>query len=184
MTREYHRNYNIILKATGLALLLIGLIAIVCFLLLGETHMQNSGPIVTSDQSLVCVRHNTDYPFFDFDHSNYEETRIYIVFDNSQNISSISLRQTLVYSEESMVYKSEAFNHAAMNTEFTHSGFKDDAFGLNFSVQEDKLIMSLYSTGELFSTSGAKFFLLDDTADLSMSGIEQIYVNSGFECNR
>lgn len=167
---------------TGILLILVAIVLMIIFLLRGETTVTNSTTTEAKNTTLSCSTAGLDYPFFRYDESTSKETKITAIY-SGEDFKSIALFQTMYYDDESLVKGSEAQNHAAMNISFGESGLEANAFSAAYSMQDDKMEMSLYATNSDFNTNAGKYFLANGYSYKSaIDKLEKNYEDQGFEC--
>lgn len=177
--------FDAVLMVCGSLLIITAVILIVCFLLSGKETVSGQWLDGESTTSLTCEGKNIDYAFFAYDNADKKETKINATFDGSDNLNSISLRQTMYYDDLAKINASETNNHAAMNISFSESGLNADAFNATYTMASDSLKMTLYTTSEKLKTSnGEKYFLLSPTDKTTPTStkIKKSYESQGFVC--
>jgi len=157
-------------------------LAVLIFLMRGETTVTGSYPDDVKDRTLTCEKSGLDYPFFSYPADNGEHTKVNVIF-HVETLRTISLVQTLYYSNADSPRGSEAHNHAAMNTVFGKNGLSSDALGAKYARFDDKMTMSLFASADEFNSATAKFFLLSDSIPTSSDGFKKAYENLGFSCS-
>lgn len=166
----------------GAILALAAIVLIIMFLLRGETTVTNSDPETVNRTTVSCEVTDLEYPFFRYDNSTKKTTKVTFLF-NDDKFKTISLAQTMHYDDSDSVRGSEAQNHAAMNISFGENGLDADAFSASYSMQDDKMIMTLYATGEDFDTNTSKYFLARNYSSRStLDGLKKNYTEQGFTC--
>ena len=167
-------------------LIIVAVVLFVWFFLHGESEVKSKELSVQSESSLVCSSNTVKYPFFAEDVASGTEVKIYGIFSSdTDKLNTVSLRVTKYYDDSTKVMRSEAENHGRMNHSFADSGYGADALGATYSVQEDKLVFSLYTSKP--SNSDAewkKYFLIDGVTDLSASKLKDAYTKLGFVCEK
>lgn len=166
----------------GILLLMVSVILFGMFFLRGKKTVSSSFSETHTDSALICSRTNLNYEFLEYNNSLKEETNIYLIFNQNNQARTISLKETLYYNSYDNIKHSEAWNHGAMNTSFAKSGLGADALGAAYSMQDDKLIISLYTNTEGLKLSALKYFLINDHADFSKDALENHYTELGFTC--
>lgn len=167
----------------GASLCTLAIILLFVFLMKGTTTVSGSYPENVKDNSVICNSSGLSYQFFRYDNSSEKDAKISILF-NGDNLKSISLVYTLLYSNEIGAKTSEAQNHAAMNIHFGEDGLGGDSFSAHYNINGNKMTMNIYATpSDLRTTYGSKYFLIDGLP--LESSIEQ-YKNhlekQGFTC--
>lgn len=176
-------NYNNAwLTIIGIVCLLAAIVILIVFLMRGETKTNNSGSNTEKSVSLSCKVNDISYPIFVYDNSNSKTTQIDAIFSND-TLKTISLKHTLFYSNENLIERSDAHNHAAMNISLQDKGLDINILSPSYSQQKDKYVMTLYATDEILDAFLGKYFLIDNyNINLSVNDYEEIYSNQGFKC--
>lgn len=170
------------LGSIGLTLILTAIVLIICFFLNGGTTVTGELTGGTRYSSLSCSAEGIIYPFFEFDETTNEKTEVKVLFGEG-GMKSISLTQTMYYPDLGTSKASEAHNHAAMNISFGELGYKADAFEANYSVQEDKMIMTLYATEANFDDVSARYFLAKGMDEAStIDDFTKVFNDQGLNC--
>lgn len=176
-------------KAILIALCVIFVIAILAVviwrLMQGTETTTGDWAATESNDSLTCEVNNMEYPFFEYDNATKKNTKVNVIFDNADKLSTISLKQTMYYDSASEINASEAFNHAAMNISFQNNGLGADAFNATYTLLEDSMRMSLYANASKINGVSVKYFLLDQeggTTNYNLTTVQKIYEDKGFKC--
>lgn len=168
------------LVAIGLLLVAISIISAVLFLLNGETKVTGNWSGSETSESLTCKGSNIDYPVFSSDRVN-SETKINAVF-NGDTITSISLLRQETYNNAREAKVQSDSHEFDLNSSFANNGQKAYALNANFSINETRIQMSLYASGNDLSNKTAKYFLLDVLPSGGVNAYEKQFKNKGFVC--
>lgn len=167
----------------GIGLLVASAVFVLWFLMRGETKVEGAYPGDVKETSLACESYNISYPIFTLDDATERRTNIKVLFDDGK-IKSISLVYALYYNNLEASRMSESHNHADMNISFGHDGLSADEFSATYSVQSDKMIMTLYAKKKEFSPVATKYFLAEGlNADSSLGDFIDYYTGFGFKCS-
>lgn len=166
----------------GITLILLAIVLIIWFFLQGETKTTGEYPGAITSSSVTCESSEATYPFFTLDESTSKNTSVTVLFSDD-SMKSISLIETLYYPDLESSTKSEAHNHAAMNTSFGAAGLGVDAFAANYSTMKDKMVMTLYAEAAEFNEVAAKYFLANGLNKKStIDDFAEKYAEQGFDC--
>ena len=170
-----------LLSLAGVVLVIIGVLVIL-FLANGNTTVTNGEGNVEAAQSLVCEGDNISYPFFSYDNSNSKSIKVSAVFYDDK-LSEISLVYRLSYDNNAQVKESEANNHASLGTRFGEDSLGVDALGVNFSILDKVMQMSLFARANNISSVESKYFLIEDVNGVyKIDNLAKIYTSKGLDC--
>ena len=168
--------------AIGIILVLIAIVLILWFFMHGETRLGGEWTIEQTS-SLTCEATGIEYPFFEYDNSREKTVKINSTRED-EDVKAISLIYNIKYDNEKSIIDSENLNHLAMNKKFADDGLEFDALGLKFSRFSDGLQMSLFANSDQINGKTAKYFMLDETSNISPVEIQKVYETKGFICQR
>lgn len=132
---------------------------------------------------ITCTSTGLDYPYYRYDNSLRKETEVNMIF-RDEIIDSISLTHILFYNNEQESIGSEAQNHASMGIHFAKDGLGADPFSAHYSIESDRMTMSLYAKATDLSQSASKYFLLNHSENkLQKTEYKKIYESQGFKCD-
>lgn len=146
----------------------------------GKTKSYGNHPDNLQLETIRCVSDDYNYPFFTYDNTIRHDTEINVVFNN-EAISSISLVYKLYYENINFAQTSNAFNHAAMNKEFSKEGLQADALNANYNVSDDVMRMSIYANKNTYNDQSKKYFLINGDPKDKTEYIDN-YTQIGFTC--
>ncbi len=178
--RQSEHKINISYITIIVILLAIALVAVFLFFgMKGETKI--SGETTESEKvdSIVCKIRNFDYPYFSYNNSISENTKITATF-NGDKLKSIYLIHEMVYNNNQDAAASESRNHADMNKSFG-SVYGADAFNANYYTGDNTMRMTIYAETQKLDEDAKKYFLATGTSDDKNSLIEN-YKKQGFTC--
>ncbi|MBR2795886.1 hypothetical protein IKE13_02460 [Candidatus Saccharibacteria bacterium] len=168
------------LITTGIIAIVLVIILLIFFLLQGQTKISGKYPDDYISEALVCSQSDLTYPFYEYNNSTSQETKIISIFENDK-IANISLVQTLFYNDYDSAFQSEARNHASMNYSFDDLG--PDALNARYSIDNEKMQMTLYAESKNLDYRTYKYFLLN-VAPNSLQDLMNHYEKRGFTCNK
>ena len=161
-------------------LLVIMLIAIFLFFgLKGETKTSDETMENEKSESVICTIKGLDYPFFSYNKSINENTKITMVF-NGKKLGSIYLMHEMLYDNDEIAAVSSTQNHADMNKSFGNT-YGADAFNANYHVGDNKMRMSLYTEAKKLDEDAKKYFLAT-SVDNNKNSLIKNYERQGFTC--
>ena len=164
----------------GIICIIITVVAIILFLLQGNTKTVSRGEVEISE-SVTCEGKGIVYPIFKYDGSKEKSIKINVLFDG-EKLEKISLVYQLKYDDSKQIEQSSAENHAAMNKSFEADSLGADALGVRYSNLSDAMQMTLYAEAKALNGVTAKYFLLDGLNSYTKENITKKYNNQGLDC--
>lgn len=179
MSNKFIKNWAV---PIGIILILVAIVLITIFLLRGETTVINNETETERRITVSCEIAGLEYPFFRYDNSIKKTTKVAFLFSN-EKFKTISLSQAMYYDDGDLVKNSEAQNHAAMGISFGENGLDANALSSAYSMQADKMVMTLYATENDFNINTSKYFLAQGYSSKStVDGLKKNYAAQGFTC--
>jgi hypothetical protein len=160
-------------------ILIVVVFVMLWFLMRGRTTITGNGSETEQTRAISCSVSNLDYPFFDFNESSEQSTRINATFKGNK-IESISLIHKMAYEDPTTLKKSEASNHAAMNNSFGNI-LGADALGVTYDTANGEFQMTLYATKGELNEHSRKYFLFEVPL-ANMQEYVDHYERQGFKC--
>ncbi|MDO4611722.1 MAG: hypothetical protein Q4B34_02590 [Candidatus Saccharibacteria bacterium] len=169
--------------SVGLTLLGVAVVLLIWFFLNGETKTTGGEGEIVRNSSLICSVEGVSYPIFTVDESTGKKLETRVIF-NDDEVSAISLIQTLYYTDLATAEKSESHNHSAMNKSFARAGLEADALSASYSAFEDKMIMKLYAEGSELNDVSMKYFLAEGlNRESTIEDFTKVYNEQGLSCH-
>ena len=175
-----------VLAIVGLGLIMLAIVLIVWFFMHGEEVTTGDWTAKEVARALTCEANNKEYPFFAYDNSIKTNTKIEAIFNNDDELETISLRQTMYYADSNDIKVSENHNRAAMNQSFGENGLGVDTLNATFTSSSDSLKMTLFAKNSTINNKSAEYFFLnklDGKGNYTVSMLQKNYTNKGFSCN-
>lgn len=172
------------LVLTGLALIMVAIVAIILFFLNGQTVITGEFEGRKISETLTCESNNVAYPIFAFNEADDKLLKINTVFED-ESLSAISLMYKLDYSDQDTLSFSEARNRAAMNESFRNDGMKPDSLDAKYGIMSDGMQFSIYAKSSDINEKTLKYFMLDSTIktnQLSKEKLAKLYSNAELNC--
>lgn len=183
--RKQNAGNPIILKLTGIALIIIAIILVIMFLMKGSSIVVDNGISNMKSTALVCTSTIAKYPFFTYDDADSREMNVKVLFSGDEP-KSISLDYTLFYGDQSLAAASEAHNHAAMNISYATNGLGPDALNIIYTVLNDRMRTNLFINASDINDASAKYFLINSESvrglPKTLTDYQQNYAGQGLNC--
>ena len=107
-----------------------------------------------------------------------------MIFEGEEKIKSLSLLYTMYFNSEKEVRDAENISNAELGKALAAAGFYTTDFDNKFSKYDDRMTVSLYSTGSRINEFSAPFFMLktENGVPTSLKEFKTNYESSGFSC--
>lgn len=164
------------LIVAGIILIIVAIVALILFLLQGETTTSGNYPGSQTTNTLSCENNSLRYPVFKDE--SVGNIKINMIFENGK-ASSITLISTNSYETAEQAKISSDAHHADMNIDFGSLGA--DALNARYMVDGTKTQMSLHATGKELKGSTYKYFLIKGTPTSPETYMKN-YTDQHFSC--
>ena len=154
--KKNHRARNLVL----FLLLLAIIVAVIIWLLHGQTVTSGKYPENIKNESLTCISSQIQYEKTSWIDSEEKELKINAIFNGEESLKTLSLIYTLTFESESDAYYAEAKSHAQLNEGFAAVGYDVRKFSNKFSRYDNQLIITLTATKTELDEYSASYFLL------------------------
>ena len=175
-----HRVRNLVL----FLIFLIIIVLVILWLLRGKTTTSGQYPANIRTESLKCTSSNISYDKIGVvgDSAVQKELSLTFLFQESGELNSVSLKDTLTFTTPNEAVDAEAIAHATFNKGLAARGYDSGKFSNKFSVMDNKFVVTLHNNSQ-FDDDAKEYFLLNSDDELKdLSDYSSFYKNKGFVC--
>ena len=183
---EKVKDHMLIVKAIFFALL-VGIIALVIWFLTYKQESYTSSETKEGNYSaLECTASDPSEPFFTFE-STQEMTHTIKVLFTEERLKDIMYKYDGTYVSQEAAENAEAWLHADYNEYLGANGVDRESLSPTFSVNNNKLMISIYAEAQKINDVVARLFFMDTDAsnkvkDFSLKDYKMLYEAKGFTC--
>ena len=183
---EKVRDHTLVVKAIFFALL-IGVVLALIWLLTYKQESYVSSEVESGEYgALECTSPDPSEPFFTFDTTQEATHEIKILFADSK-LKNATYKYDGIYASREAAENAEAWLHGDYNKYMGNNGINEESLNPNFSVNDNKLIISLYAEANEINDVVAKLFFMDTDAvnklkNFSVKDFKLLYETKGFTC--
>lgn len=184
--KEKNRDHTVVVRAIFFALL-VGIILAVIWLLTYKQESQTTSTIENGDYSaLECTASDPSDPFFTFATTQEVTHSIKILFTEGK-LNDVMYKYDGVYASKEEAENAEAWLHADYNEYLGANGVDRQSLSPTFSVNDNKLMISVYAEAKKINDVVARIFFLDTDAsnkvkNFSLKDYKLLYETKGFAC--
>ena len=177
---------NTVMKAIFFALL-VGIIVVVIWFLTYKQESHTSSNVGESDYSaLECTASDPSEPFFAFENTQEVAHTIKVLFSEGK-LKDIMYKYDGTYASQEAAEDAEAWLHADYNEYLGANGVDMESLSPTFSVNDNKLMISLYAEAKKVNDIVARLFFMDTDAsnkikNFSLKDYKLLYETKGFAC--
>ena len=182
--KKNHKSLKLVIVLLVLAII----VAVIIWLLHGKTTTTGQYPANVKNKAVNCESGTLTYPKITSVTSDKRNIKINLIFNEKDELKSISLTYALFYDSEEAVKRAEAFSHAEFNLGLNEQGYNASAFENKFARLSDQLIISLFGDASTVNEYNASYFMISDTESTSslpktIKEYTDRYQKQGFTCN-
>ncbi|MBQ6396064.1 hypothetical protein IJH89_00580 [Candidatus Saccharibacteria bacterium] len=173
------------LKLICLLLFLLVFILIIIWLLRGKTVTTGAYPANIKNESLECSSTEVAYNKLGNFDIRPQETQLTFtaVFSSDDELRSLSLKDLMVFADNSEAIVAEARSHANFNTSLHAYNYSIGKFDNKFSIMGNKLLVTLAVKSKEFDEFSKDYFLISsETLPTSLADFRKNYESQGFSC--
>lgn len=171
----------------GVVIFVVVLVVVVIIKMQGNVQYNDTNPPSVKVASTTCQSSIVSYvPLESVATPKGKGIRVNIIFENDK-AKNMSLEYTSTYEDGEKARA--AYNHMSttLGPRMVEAGFRDsDAFNNQFTIEGDRIILSLYAEKDEISKQSAQFFAikLDDGETMPRTKVEftKKYASEGFRC--
>ena len=178
-TKQNHKALKLVIVLLILAIV----VAIIIWLLHGKTTTTGQYPANVKNEYLDCASNSITYPKVGEVDSDKKELKATMVFLGQQELSSISIKYTLMFSDEEKAHFAEPIVNTRFHENIAQVIDQYSAFNNKVTLLDDTVIVTLHASKNDLVDLAKEFFMINKNDNpVSLYDFKTNFESQGFAC--